>query len=305
MREKMNTANNVRYLAVYGSNLNIAELKRKWGVNLGQPIAKVLLPDRRLAFTSYSNSRRGGVLDIPAAHGSCVEALIFRCSPEQFAIICRKEGSRYVAKQGWAYNLGGERLWVTHFEVKPEYRQQFVAPGAYYLSVVRWGYEHFGLSTRALEAAAKGNEHSNPTLPLFVYGTLKRGQSRHEVLAPYIKRLGVACEMWGKLKSTGSYPMLTEHMKSRSLVSGEGYSISQPEEAFRVLDKVEGALSHTDTRPGFYRTPVLVATKDKGWERLVWCYVWWGDLPAGAKTVKGKSDLDATRMSIGYGESVH
>jgi gamma-glutamylcyclotransferase (GGCT)/AIG2-like uncharacterized protein YtfP len=282
----MKTASKTRLLVVYGSNLNIAELKRKWGVNLGRPIAKVFLPDRKLAFTCYSSGRRGGVLDVPPAIGSCVEALIFACTEDQFAIICRKEGSKYIAREGWAYTLGGERHWVTFFEVRAEHRQAFVAPDPYYLSVVNWGYEHFGLNAGALHTAAKGLD-SQRQAPLFTYGTLMRGGSRHEFLSPFIAHGVVPCDMWGKLRMKWDYPMLVNHMKSRAIVPGEACLLTDPDRAFVVLDRIEGARAHNETAPGFYRTPVVVATQDKGSERIAWCYVWWGALPPGTKRVKG------------------
>jgi gamma-glutamylcyclotransferase (GGCT)/AIG2-like uncharacterized protein YtfP len=284
----MKNSYKTRIIVAYGSNLNIAELKRKWRVNLGNPIAKVVLPDRKLAFTCYSSGRRGGVLDIPPALGSYVEAVIFGCSDDEFAIICRKEGAKYIAREGWVYSLDGERYWATYFEVRPEHRQEFVAPSPYYLSVVNWGYEHFGLSTTTLQKAAHGPD-TQQELPIFTYGTLMRGESRHAFLAPFISKAIVPCEMWGKLKTKWDYPMLVNHMKSRTLVPGEACLLANPERAFAVLDRVEGARSYTETEPGFYRTPVVVATQDKGWERVAWCYVWWGDLPKGARRVEGDS----------------
>jgi len=284
----MKNSNKTRNVVAYGSNLNIAELKRKWGLNLGKPVAQVLLPDRKLAFTCYSSGRRGGVLDIPPAPGSCVEAIMFACSEDDIAVICSKEGSKYVRREGWVYTLDGERHWAIYFEVRTERRQEFVAPDPYYLSVVNWGYEHFGLSTAALQKAAQGSD-TQRQLPVFTYGTLMRGQSRHAFLAPFIARDIVPCEMWGKLKMRWDYPMLVNHMKGRTLVPGEACLLTNPERAYAVLDRVEGARGHSETAAGFYRTPVLIATQDKGWERVAWCYAWWGKLPVGARRVEGDS----------------
>ena len=290
----MKTGNKTRNLVAYGSNLNCAELKRKYHINLGKPLAKVYLPDRRLSFSSYSFGRRGGVLDVPPAVGSCVEATLFQVGEREYEVIRAKEGSRYVEREGWVYADVGVRYWANYFEVRPEYREAFVRPTDNYLSIVRWGYEHYDLGTPVLADAAEGKSGQRQ-LPLFVYGTLMRGEIRHEFLAPFLGKGLTACEMWGKLQTNGSFPMLVDDPKRRSLVPGEAGLLDNPEKAFAVLDRIEGARSHSETSPGFYRTPVFIATQERGRVHHAWCYLWWGDLPSGVKPVKSNDWRQVSR----------
>jgi gamma-glutamylcyclotransferase (GGCT)/AIG2-like uncharacterized protein YtfP len=217
-------------------------------------------------------------------------------------VLRRKEGPKYVEREGWVYGSSGERYWAFYFEVRPEYRQQFVKPADYYVNVVRWAYKELDIYTQPLETAARGE--SNPALPLFTYGTLMAGEPRHSCLSSFISSEGTPCEMRGKLYSLGNFPILVEHMRSKHLVPGEAYHLTTPEKAFSLLDRIEGAHAHTEHVAGYYRTPVLVATKARGRVADAWCYVWWGDLPAGAKRIKenqwraGKEKLEIPVLSM-------
>lgn len=276
---------NTRYYVPYGSNLNAPELKHLRNISLGRPVARVIIPDRELAFTLHSSSRKGGVLDARPALGSCITALMYEVDESVQEVIRAKEGSKYREFEGWVYTTSGERFWAYSYEVRPEYRQPFVKPDDYYFNVVRWAYKEHDLDPTPLEAAARGE--SNGDRPLFTYGTLMAGDVRHPFLATFTQREGVPCETWGKLYTLGEYPILVEHMRSKTLVPGETYLLSNHTEAFTLLDRVEGAREHTERSPGYYRTPVVVATEARGREVLVWCYVWWGALPKGAKRIAG------------------
>ena len=104
------------------------------------------------------------------------------------------------------------------------------------------------------------------SVPLFVYGTLKRRAPgrRHALLrdATYV----TAASMGGMLYDLGEYPGVIRGPSSRSRVFGELYEIpdTTAPRVLRALDEYEG--------DEFTRKRVYVTAND-GRRRLAWTYV--------------------------------
>jgi gamma-glutamylcyclotransferase (GGCT)/AIG2-like uncharacterized protein YtfP len=266
----------------YGSNLCDDDLSR-WSVERGldpvrlRPVVPAFLPDRRLAFTHRSTTRGGGVLDIPEARGSAVAGVLFRAPADAaIATLDRKEseGHTYRRIETVALTDDGAETPVFTYEVAPASRASFVTPAPGYLDVVRRGYVEHGLAREPLEAAARGASHSGPVAGLFVYGTLRRGEERHPVLARHAVTDGEGATTTGALLDLGPYPGLVVDGASGS-VAGELYPTADPEALFEELDAIE-------TFRGFgvegseYRRAIVRVRRLSSGSALAWTYVYAG-----------------------------
>ena len=98
---------------------------------------------------------------------------------------------------------------------------------------------------------------------LFVYGTLRPGDCRWELLEPYVSDDGIEDTVAGTLYDTGlDYPAAVFGGSGRIRGIHFGLSESTREEALRELDIVE------DTVDGLYRRVILTTTSGT----QVWAY---------------------------------
>lgn len=98
---------------------------------------------------------------------------------------------------------------------------------------------------------------------LFVYGTLRPGDCRWELLEPYVSDDGIEDAVAGTLYDTGlDYPAAVFGGSGRIRGIHFGLSESTREEALRELDIVE------DTVDGLYRRVILTTTSGT----QVWAY---------------------------------
>jgi gamma-glutamylaminecyclotransferase len=72
---------------------------------------------------------------------------------------------------------------------------------------------------------------------LFVYGTLKRGQSRHRFLAGQTFVGSAVTRPLYRMFNVGEYPALVRHAEGRS-IEGELWEVDKA--CLRTLDRVEG-----------------------------------------------------------------
>jgi gamma-glutamylcyclotransferase (GGCT)/AIG2-like uncharacterized protein YtfP len=100
---------------------------------------------------------------------------------------------------------------------------------------------------------------------LFVYGTLKRGGSRHWILQDF-PFLGRAKVKGFVLYDLGPYPAMTV---GDGVVYGEVYEVS--EEVIKALDFVEGA-------PYLYRRELIEVVFENGFSLKAWTYTYNGDV---------------------------
>lgn len=74
---------------------------------------------------------------------------------------------------------------------------------------------------------------------LFVYGTLRRGFSSHEMLRTLRARFLAKGHVHGKLYDLGDYPGAVSSERDADQVVGEVYVLTNPARAFSVLDRFE------------------------------------------------------------------
>jgi gamma-glutamylcyclotransferase (GGCT)/AIG2-like uncharacterized protein YtfP len=270
----------------YGSNLCDDDLAR-WSFERGcdpvrlLPVVPAFLPDRRLAFTHRSTTRGGGVLDIPEARGSAVAGMLFRApADEAIATLDRKEseGHTYRKIETVALTDDGAETTVFTYEVDPVSREPFVTPAPGYLDVVRRGYDEHGLARDPLDAAARRAPHPGPVAGLFVYGTLRRGEERHPVLARHAATDGGGATTTGALLDLGPYPGLVVD-GARGSVAGELYHTADPEALFKELDAIETFRGFGAPGSKYRRAIVRVRRAGSG-SALAWTYVYAGSRDA-------------------------
>jgi gamma-glutamylcyclotransferase (GGCT)/AIG2-like uncharacterized protein YtfP len=278
----------------YGSNLCRDDLSR-WFVDRGlgpvelQREALAFLPDRRLAFTHRSAARGGGVLDIPEARGRAVAGVLFRVAEGgAVAMLDRKEseGHTYRRIETVALTEDGAEVPAFTYEVGASSREAFVMPTPVYLDVVRRGYDEHGLAQEALDAAARGAAHPGPVTGLFVYGTLRRGEERHPVLARHHASDGGAATTTGVLLDLGSYPGLIVE-GDRGAVAGEVYQAADPEALFAELDAIE-TFRGFGVPGSLYRRAIVRVRRPGVASLLAWTYVYAG--PRDTYNVIGSGD---------------
>ncbi len=100
---------------------------------------------------------------------------------------------------------------------------------------------------------------------LFVYGTLKRGGSRHWILEGF-PFLGRAKAKGFVLYDLGPYPAM---VPEDGLVYGEVYEVS--EEVLQALDWVEGV-------PFLYRRELIEVIFEDGLSLKAWAYIYNGNV---------------------------
>ncbi|MBI1941497.1 MAG: gamma-glutamylcyclotransferase, partial [Acidobacteria bacterium] len=107
---------------------------------------------------------------------------------------------------------------------------------------------------------------------LFVYGTLRRGFSRHKIL----RRLGAKSAGRGSIRAElfdlGEYPGAKPFARLSARVVGELYAVPDREGAFKVLDATEGFQPHAPESSLFRRETVEVTLHNM---RRVVAWVYW------------------------------
>ena len=118
---------------------------------------------------------------------------------------------------------------------------------------------------------------------LFVYGTLRRGQQRHDLLeelgAEYLGQ-GIVV---GELLDLGAYPgALKGGPQSSMRVVGELYRLADASSALKVLDDYEDAGGGA---AALYRREVDPIVRSDGERVSAWVY-WLNESPPGARRIE-------------------
>lgn len=274
--------NECEFVFAYGSNLNQQDWK-KWCDRNGfdsnslEYVSTAVLPDMKLCFDYFSNSRQSGVLDIQIAIGHIVYGVIFKPSKMGWEALDRKEGAPYCyTKRIWRAVLpNGTLQSVIVYEVIEERKSStLVSPSNEYFHIVEQGLTHWKLSTISLKNAAENQDAKPEINHLFVYGTLMREESRFK----YIEQQDVLSIQNAKTKgvlheTTGNYPaMRLSRENENSLVVGELVTFENIAKAFPILDSVEGFRGYNITESLYHRTLIDVQTEN-GNNVLAWTYV--------------------------------
>jgi len=270
----------------YGSNLNADDLEA-WSLrqNLPYPLGDIVglawLPDHRLVFDAYSRGRQGGVANVVPCAGYAVPGAVFKVRKGGWKALDRKEGAPGFYHRQNVHVLVEKRFGATEplscatYLIAPS--GKFVPPSELYLHVVAQGYAARGLPPEQLECAARDQ---GKAMPLFVYGTLRRGGPLHARMEGF--EFAGEASAPGRLLRCGWFPGLIAAKKGER-VQGELYRVQPgavPGEVLAKVDSVEGFKGFGDNDNLFERR-IITATDGAGRKTPCWAYHWMGqkDLP--------------------------
>lgn len=222
----------------YGSNLNFDDLSR-WRSDRGyldtpfQKVTNAWLADYRPAFTVYSCSRMGGVLDVVKAKGSVTPGVLFHVSEETVAQLDQKEGAPgfYRRMDVTVQTVNGFQRAFTYHIVSPQ--EDYIAPSEQYDRIVREGLKAHNLDDKHIRDASawkKTSEQCN----VFVYGTLRSGEHFSETLSDYPR---IPWQVRGRLYNLGWFPGL---YLDREAGPVEGEIVKVTPSTLDQLDQIEG-----------------------------------------------------------------
>ena len=273
-------------VVAYGSNLNDEDWSkfcRRNGFpdNLLKFEGIVRLPDYALTFNHYSGSRGGGVANIQWATGHFVEAVLFRTNDEGLRALRRKEGHPTVYRETpvIAIKNDGSEINALTYIVPHKKAHKYERPTREYYDVCKRGYENYDICTKNLSLAASGQK-AEPLSAIFTYGTLMRGQPRHDLIAHYEQQnknveFVLTGKVQGHLTTNGDFPGLNQ--RSDQTTHGDLLTVSNIKNVLKTTDRIEGFQSFGSPQNLFRRTLTYVCTG--GFEKqLAWVYVFDGHL---------------------------
>jgi gamma-glutamylcyclotransferase (GGCT)/AIG2-like uncharacterized protein YtfP len=115
---------------------------------------------------------------------------------------------------------------------------------------------------------------------IFVYGTLRRGLSRHRFLKAERARFLSRGTVRGVLYDLGKFPGAVPSENTPALVRGEVYRLANPARALKLLDHVEG-MAPGASEFSLYRRTIIEVTLQNGTKVEAWIY--WLNRMHGAK----------------------
>ncbi len=220
----------------YGSNLDEGQMR---GRCPGGRVAGVaMLPDHVLAFAGHSEACDGATATVIASAGARVPGLLYVLGEVDWRRLDRREGfpTVYAKRSVVVCDAQDARVGVTTYvHTRPAGGQ----PGRGYLERIRKAYAGLGFDEVPLLLAA------GDLMRLFVYGTLRRGESNHRWMSG-LRCLGVARTRAAYTRlELGAYPGLLEGGQDE--VPGELYAVDAA--ALDRLDRFEGHPTLFERRP--------------------------------------------------------
>ncbi|MBZ5564518.1 MAG: gamma-glutamylcyclotransferase [Acidobacteriia bacterium] len=128
---------------------------------------------------------------------------------------------------------------------------------------------------------------------LFVYGTLRRGGSRHRILKALGARFVGRGSVGGELFDLGEYPGARPTSSPRARVFGELYELRNPQRALKVLDRIEG-YRPDDPAASLFRRDIATVRPEGGAEVDAWLY-WLGRGTRFLRRIPSGDYIDTTR----------
>ena len=130
------------------------------------------------------------------------------------------------------------------------------------------------MCTKNLVLAASGEEPT-PQCSLFTYGTLMRGEERHElILKGDYPRLNVDFALTdsvrGKLSTNGRFPALDQ--RSDGIKHDDYFCFDNISEVLAITDKIEG-FSEFGSKNNLFRRTLTVVSTGRFEDELAWVYV--------------------------------
>jgi len=266
----------------YGSNLD----RESWAQfcagydadpDCMKALGPALLPDCELVFNYRSVLRTGGALNIRERRGHYVHGVLFEVNERGWDVLDIKESVAigcYRRISHAAITYGGRTVPVTTYQVTQQRQEGFVPPSEEYVQIVTRGLRSFGLPLHQFEVAAR-NEAGEPEVGgVFVYGTLMRGESRHEAIRRHDPEQTLLARAPGRLHATAAdYPMLDVHQHHETdMVHGEFMSFRDTGPVLETLDEIEVFSGYASDDNEYVRTLVEVDTGHPT-KRLAWTYV--------------------------------
>ena len=275
----------------YGSNLDLDDWK-KWCDDRGRKSNEMqvepgifFLPDYELDFHYYSGSRGGGALDVIKLRGHAVAGKLFKVTGDGWKSLDAKEGAPnyYERKQVEVLSENDERRTAITYVVVPDrVKKEHVPPRPRYIEAVERGYEYHGITISnlifkkahlwaktQLLASAKGKVTKSAVNHLFIYGTLRGGEERSEILSEFSRKVYKDCKIRGRLIDLpGGYPGL---ISGDGSVVGEIHHTPKIQNVLKILDNdVEDFKGYGEDGSLFHR--VLTYSNDIP----CWTYVYAG-----------------------------
>ena len=269
-------------ILAYGSNLN----QHDWGKfckRYGYPVdilqfeEMVKIPDYKLVFDWYSSSRKGGAANIKRAVGHYVEAVLFSTNDQGIKALRQKEGHpyAYLETEVIALKNDGSEVEAKTYIVPQSTQRKYERPTREYYDICKEGYEAYDLCTKNLVLAASGEEPT-PLCSLFTYGTLMRGEERHELIVKgdyprWNIDFALTASVRGKLSTNGRFPGLDQ--RSEDHTHGDYFCFSNISEVLAITDKIEG-FSEFGSNSNFFRRTLTHVNTGGFEEELAWVYVY-------------------------------
>ena len=265
----------------YGSNLDWNDWS-EWCLSRGfEPeglteVGPAWLPDYSMAFHYYSQGRGGGAADIVRNERGCaVPGVLFRLDQQALEAMDRKEGHPAFYERRIVHPTtpdGVEHEALTYTVVPAKIRDEHTAPTPGYEALIRENLERRGLPTNELDSALSGKGVHFSISQVFMYGTLMKGESRHNVVEKTTSGDMVNATCRGRLLNLGSFPGMIPD--ADSVVKGELYTFSEMSDILRRLDSIEGYLG--TGRPDSLYTRAIVSVSTPEGSEWAWTYIYNG-----------------------------
>jgi len=153
-------------------------------------------------------------------------------------------------------------------------KENHVPPAPNYIEIVERAYDHYGITKShpwakdQLRASGKGKVTKSAVNHLFIYGTLRGGEERSEILSEFSSKAYKDCKIRGRLLDLrGGYPGL---ISGDGSVVGEIHHTPKIQNALKKLDMIEGFKGYGEDGSLFHR--VLTYSNDIP----CWTYVYAG-----------------------------
>lgn len=245
-----------------------------------RPIGRAYLPDHAPTFV-----RRGsddGLLVATPRRGSALAGVLFEVR-DAGALLAEYDAARGVGAARALHTVLTENGRVHRVLVASDrfHREGdvFAAPSKSELESIVRGLVRFGHDSSPFRGAALGRRVSTEPSSLFVYGTLRHGESRADSLEahdPFEGGKGVVRgSVPGRLLDLGEYPGYVPSSEVTPRVRGEIYTFADLDALFAELDAVEEFTGYEPPTGEYVRALVKVDLDAR--ERIAWTYVYAGD----------------------------
>ena len=262
----------------YGSNMDRADWAQWCSDHDADPsglieIGPAWLPDYTLQFHYFSTSRKAGAADVvPSTLGSIVPGLLFEVDDQTLRSIDIKEGLPYAYERRNVTVVDGNgrlRQAMTYTVQQHRCSEDYEQPHASYVELIQRNLMRNKLPIEHLNLAID-NMHDKTFLNgVFVYGTLRQGESRSSIMDEASEGLMEPASVRGTLYDHGAYPGL--RAEGEGNVVGEFYRCKNITDTLRRLDEIEGFSSYDDHEGLYHRAVLKVKTKEG--ERWAWTYI--------------------------------